>query len=255
MSGERATGQVDDLDEWLDARARELAVDRETLLARIVAAHRLALGADPGGPDDPLVTLTERVTALEADLDDHVEDLRSRIVQLKRELDDATGGAVAGGDDAGGRDHGDLRAEIDALAADLEELRRTVATVDRSADHYETVAAELDAETATLRERTDRLAGAALDLRDRVADLEATADARDDLTELRREAAEKGVPAGDCGGCGRRVHLGLLADPVCPHCDARLAGVRPARGFFGDPTLTTASPPALDGPREASDGE
>jgi methyl-accepting chemotaxis protein len=250
MSGERATGRADDLDEWLDARARELAVDRETLLTRIVAAHRLAVGADPGAADDPLVGLTERVAALEADLDDHVEDLRGRVVQLKRELDAATVG-----DDTGGRDHGDLREEIDALAADLGGLRRTVATIDRGIDNHETVAEELDAEIRTLRDRTDRLAGATLDLRDRVADLEATADARDDLAELRREAAERGVPAGDCAGCGRRVHLGLLADPVCPHCDARLEGVRPARGFFGDPTLTTASPPALDGPREAGDGE
>jgi DNA repair exonuclease SbcCD ATPase subunit len=259
MSGEQALG--DDLDDWLDARADELGTDRERLLARLVAAQRLALSETDerlAGRSD----LESRVSALEEDLDEKIADVRERVVQIKRETD---GKAPAD------HDHPDLADRLDGLAAEVETLRSEYddlrasherlrgdhgdlrEDLDTGFENYELILDDLDSDTTDLAAKADTLARVALGLRDRIASLEGESAVRSAVADLQHEANRAGVSSAKCEDCGSSVHVGLLGAPTCPHCEATFDGVSPARGFFGSATLTTGERPALtDGRDEAA---
>jgi outer membrane murein-binding lipoprotein Lpp len=256
MSGEQVLG--DDLDEWLDARADELGTDRERLLGRLVAAHRLALAErEPDGIDGlptAVADLEARVSRLEADLDEKIDDVRERVVQVKRETD---------GKASADHGHSELTDRVDSLAEEVETLRRECADLrdghdDLRGDHerlredldtgfenYELILDDLDSDTTDLAEKADTLARVALGLRERIATLEGESAVRSAVADLQREANRAGVSSAQCEDCGSSVHVGLLGAPACPHCEATFDGVEPARGFFGSARLTTGERPAL----------
>jgi predicted nuclease with TOPRIM domain len=258
MPGEQALG--DDLDEWLTARADELGTDRERLLARLVAGHRLALAEAGGGELQGLPTavadLRTRVSAVEDDLDAKIADVRERVVQVKRETDtkapaDHGHPELADRLDTLATETDTLRQEYDDLRDDHEALRADLAA---GFENYELVLDDLDADTADLAEKADTLARVALGLRDRIDSLEGESATRRAVATLQREANRLGVSSATCDDCGSSVHVGLLGAPTCPHCEATFDGVESARGFFGSPTLTTGERPALtDGPDAGSD--
>lgn len=256
MSGEQALG--DDLDEWLDARADELGTDRERLLGRLVAGHRLALAEQETGEFDGLPTavadLEARVSAVEADLDEKIDDVRERVIQIKRETN-----AKAPAD----HDHPELADRLDALAAEVDTLgseyddlrsdhERLREDLDAGFENYELILDDLDADTADLAAKADTLARVALGLRDRIGALEGESAVRTAVAALQHEANRAGVSSAQCDDCGSSVHVGLLGAPKCPHCEATFDGVESARGFFGSARLTTGERPAL---RDGTDGE
>jgi chromosome segregation ATPase len=249
-----ATGEglPDDLREWVERRADERGVDPETVLSRAVLVHReaerLAEAEDEDGPaalsarldrldrlDDEVRGVADRLDRLDDEVEELVEDVRERVVQVKRETD-----AKAPAD----HDHPDLRDEVagardtvdqldEQLTADLSEVR------DRLAG--------LDDRTADLADRTETLARVAVDVRDDVRALRSAAADRAAADELRRTANRHGDAAADCEACGRTVRLGLLSRPRCPHCDATVSGLDPSPGFLRSATLRTGDRPALDG--------
>ncbi|MFC5365678.1 hypothetical protein [Salinirubrum litoreum] len=244
MSGEQALG--DDLDEWLDERADELGTDRERLLARLVAAQRLALSETDGGLAE-LSTLESRVSAVEDDLDEKIADVRERVIQIKRETD-AKAPADHGHPELADRLE-TLRAEIDTLRAEYDDLRDSHdglrQDLDAGFENYELVLDDLDSDTTDLAAKADTLARVALGLRERIASLEGESAVQRAVADLQREANRAGVSSAQCRNCGSSVHVGLLGAPACPHCEATFDGVEPARGFFGSPKLTTGERPAL----------
>ncbi|MFB6159654.1 MAG: CopG family transcriptional regulator [Haloferacaceae archaeon] len=281
MAADEVEDLPDDLREWVDRRADERGVDAGDVVRRVLAAHRAVErrdgGATPGGGDDGVdpvtdrldrladrvddleadadATQTDRVDDLEArveslsdDLDEMITDVRERVVQVKRETD-----AKAPAD----HDHDDLRESAERArrtAADLE--TRVEAVEDRLDDgfaDFREVVEGLADETDDLAARTERLARVAVDLRERVDDLEAQRNAREAVDELRRTANRRGETTAACEACGRTVRLGLLARPRCPHCDAAFEDLDPSSGFFGSATLRTGTPPALTGESEAVD--
>lgn len=283
MAGDGATdehGLVDRLPpeaaDWVEERADEADLGSEELLARLVAAHR-AVESDGEGAAPPTADRVADVEAavenLQADLDDKIDDVRSRVVQVKREADAKADAS---------HDHPSLSSELDAVAdraaeaataadeaaaavedldertAALEEWMDDVAaSVDDAADDAERAVETATAaeETATgLEDKTTTLARALIALREQVRSLSRTAEERSAVDDLKRRANREGVRAATCEDCDGRIEVGLLTEPACPHCAATLSDVEPKTGLFGSHTLVTGDPPALEpGDADVSD--
>ncbi|ADB60990.1 hypothetical protein Htur_2107 [Haloterrigena turkmenica DSM 5511] len=229
-------GEVDD---WLAREASRRGESRDDVCRRLVtAAHAVATDdeIEPSDLDD-LTAVRARIDAQREEFRELLEDVRSRVVQVKRETD-----AKA----PAGHDHPDRVGE-DEFAAVREDLAALEATVDDGFENFETVLESLVGETAVLDDRTTALANAVVDLRDR----------RDGATERerRRAAADRlklaanrlGIRTAVCDACDAAVDLALLAEPACPHCSTAVTDVAEKTSFFGSPTLVTGEPPALEG--------
>jgi DNA repair ATPase RecN len=276
------------VDEWLDAKAAELGVDRETVVVQLLSSYRAAseLGdEDVSSPFDGDVE--EEVRAVVAD---RLPDIASAVSEQ------VDGGDVDAGDVEAVESR--LEADLDRVERDFEEKIRDVrerviqvkqeADAKAAADHDHP---ELD-EVSTLAEETsdlatrldaieDRLDDEQRDresLDERVADLESAVDRLDDVEEklqtvawvvsdlredveadasgrravegLKQSAAEADVDRAVCDSCEAPVDIALLTEPRCPHCNAAVNDVELPSGLFGKPRLTVAK--QLEGGDEGS---
>ena len=256
-------GLPEELRTWVEERAGERGVDPETVLARAVLVHReaerLADGED--GTDSSAVAdrldrlddldaevaaVADRLDQLDDEVDDLIEDVRERVIQVKQETDEKA---------PADHDHPDLR----------ETTREAVETAERALEAAETARAagggdgDLEARVGDLTETTERLerraetlARVAVDAREDLRRLRSAEAERAAADDLRRTANRNGDAVANCEGCGETVRLSLLSRPRCPHCDAGLADVEPS-GLIGKARLRTGTPPALDGETAAAD--
>ena len=250
MAEEQPQSLPTELDAWLEDRAAETGRDRGELLARAVATYRLLAAAEDATDTQPLdrqiEELADRVAELEEDTDDRIEDVRDRVVQVMQ---------VAKAKADADHDHPELEERVEAVerggADDIEPLRRALAELDRQVeggfDNYEAVLSSLVDRADDAEEKLDTLAGAVVDLRRRVTELEAADARRSAVEELQAEANRRNVGAADCDACDRQVHVGLLSAPRCPHCGEAFVGVESGSRFFGSATLVTGDQPALTG--------
>lgn len=226
-----------DLGEWLDERASEHGTDREQLLQRLLEVSRLVLTDG----DTDVSGLAARIDGLEDDLDEKITDVRSRVLQVKREADtkapaDHSHPELERIDDFAAEistlqaDLADARAALDdetsSLATDLADLRADI-------DALKEAVGDHDEQFATVQDRLRRVAGIVVQLKRAVEDT----DDEQQLAELKRIAAQRGFQSATCGDCGRSVNLGLLTVPSCPHCEMRLHDVTGTAGFLSTPTL------------------
>lgn len=252
-----------DLSEWLDQHADALDVDKETLLVQLLATYRMTADGDAPegltvidgeGIDDAVRErldailesvlteqineatnsvqrqLADRMEALEADYRKNLEDVRQRVIQVKKETD-----AKAPAE----HDHPDL-ARVDDIEAGLEALRADVADLrgefeDTVPEHAAELAA-LDDRLSTIEDRLQTVAWVVSDLREAQESGGLGA-----VERIKRAAAKANVERANCENCGETVAIGLLTDPKCPHCAATVSDVEPSGGWFGKPTLVTAA--------------
>lgn len=209
------------LSEWLEERAATLGVDREELLLQLVGAYRVTAEVDPDdftellseGVEDPetpgpqidpdaLDELDERIEGVDTALSEHVEDLRSRILQLKDAVESS---ASADHDhaeiEALAEQVGDLSADLEAFETDATDLRSELET---TGERLETVETKLD-----------RLARVVLELKRGIDTVTASGEA---LERLQEAANRNETTAADCQGCGKRLRISLLSEAACPHC-------------------------------------
>lgn len=262
------------IEEWLDAKAAELDVDRETVVVQLLAAYRTAAELD----DD----------RVEATLADGIEDeVREVVAERLPDIADAVEGRIETGDDVAAVEDR-MTAEVDRVESDFQEklqnVRERVVQVKREtdgkapADHTHPELGELAALSTELDELGDRIddLSAAVDatedereeLADRVADLEDLAGRVEDAEEklqtvgwvvsdlrdtvetragqsraidrLKQSAAKADVDRALCDSCDEPVDIALLSEPTCPHCDATFGDVELPGGLFGKPRLTVA---------------
>ncbi|PSP27099.1 hypothetical protein BRC65_07975 [Halobacteriales archaeon QH_2_65_14] len=175
--------------------------------------------------------LGDRIEGVEGEFQEKLNDIRSRVVQVKKETDakapeDHTHPELARLDS--------LAQEVETLQSEFEELRDEYeATVPEQAETVDDLAGQLD----TIQERLQTVAWVVSDLRDSHESrggLEA-------VERIKRAAARADVERANCENCGEGVTLALLTDPKCPHCDATVTNVEPASGWFGNPKLLVAS--------------
>lgn len=245
----------DDVYDWLAEEALD-GDDAETVARRLLDVHR-RLASDVGAGTERPVTeaeLDERVDELDARLEDLIEDVRKRVLQLKRETD-----ARAPVD----HEHEDLRERLDELERRADEARDEAETASDRAEavesslstgfeNYEEILSYLTQETDRLADRLDLLARATIDLRSAVETIAGERASHDAVDELKRAANQQGVRTAECEACSASIDIALLADPTCPQCAERLVDVTPGTRFFRSAVLETGDPPALSG-GDASD--
>lgn len=230
------------IEEWLADHTAEIDGDRDDVVARALVSYRLLTENGDEKLDSRLeeiesrlhavetATADDRLDELEAELDGHVEDLRSRIVDVVKEA----------------RSRAPANHEHTALEDRLASLETTTDTLESTTD---SVGADLEttAETVeTLESKADRLAGAVVDIRRRVERIERHVSHETALAELLETAARNGVETARCGNCNEEVRLSMLVEPACPHCRSVFEDVEPGSLFFKPATLTVADRPALE---------
>lgn len=178
---------------------------------------------------DRIADVESRLDALEADVADKIEDVRGRVIEVKRETDDKA---------PADHDHESIeavRGRLSSLESEVESLSETVSALDggETSDRVASVEADL----ADVEDRLTTVAWVVRDLREaRESDTGTAA-----LAELKHDAAVADVSRAKCENCGEGVDIGLLTEPACPHCEATVSTVEPASGFFSKPTLRVAS--------------
>lgn len=289
-SSDEATASVSvppDLAEWLDGKAAELDLDRETVVVQLVASYRAASELDdreveaPVSDDleasvrdvvaDRVPDIADAVSArvdtgdveaaedrLQAEVDrverefgEKLDDVRQRVVQVKREAD---GKAPADHDHA---ELASLSGDVEAMGARLDEVEDALSDARGAAADLESRVDALESAADRLDAVEDRLRRVAWVVRDIEESVDATAGATAAVDRLKRSAARADVDRAVCDACEEPVTLGLLTEAACPHCEAAVTDVEPAAGFFGKPRLTVAEPDATDDADlpDASEGE
>lgn len=255
------------IEEWLADHTDETGEDRADVLARAVASYRLLTEEADG--DEPLEsTLAEleariesleaadaesqpdsdRIAELEAELDGHVEDLRSKIVDVVKE---ARSRAPAD------HNHEPLESRIDEQSETTDELQASLDELAEDIDAFDTrvesrfngIEQELGpmAESVTdLESKATKLAGAVVDMRKRLARVESHVSHQTALAELLQTAAREDISQARCDNCNETVDLGLLVEPICPHCRSVFDDLEPGSMFFKSAWLTIADRPALE---------
>jgi DNA repair exonuclease SbcCD ATPase subunit len=175
--------------------------------------------------------LTNRIDSVEAEFDEKIADVRERVVQIKKETDKKA---------PADHSHEEL-SEIDELSSRLAETEAELGDLRSEIDEYvpehEDALDDVDSRLQQLQERMQTVAWVVSDLRDAYESnggLEA-------VERIKRAAAKANIERADCENCGDSVTISLLTDPTCPHCDATVSNVEPSSGWFGSPTLLTAS--------------
>ncbi|WP_251342481.1 CopG family transcriptional regulator [Haloplanus halophilus] len=252
MAGEQSEAFPDELRDWIERKAAERDASPETVLARAVMVYRAldAETADDAFDFDPdqVAELDDRVGAVEDDLDAKIEDVRERVIQVKREAD-----AKAPAD----HDHPELADRVEAARRAAEDVDDRIDDLDDRLDsgfeNYEEILEYLTETTDDLDRQVDQLAGAVVDVRSELGRVAAAEHDREAVDDLRTAANRHGERTAACGDCGATVDLGLLSRPQCPHCEATYVDFEPATGFFGSATLTTGDRPALTDGTDATD--
>ena len=230
------------LDEWVTEKL-EATIDDEVaetveseLEARLESTIREQLESTADNRIERAISaetgaLEDRIAELEAEQADAIEDVRERVIQVKKEADTKTPTQAHA---ETRRDVEDLRAELAALDDRLASLSESLSgleteTMDRIDDHAASLET-LEADVAETEERINTLAWNVNEIRDHV-------DTATDLAPILEKAAQLDVDRAKCDRCNAAVEIGLLTEAECPHCDARLSGVVDSRSFFGKPRL------------------
>lgn len=238
----------EDVDAWLDERAETLGLDRGELVRELLSAHRAVATADDESLDlDPgPAAIDRRLDAMEEEFGTHLDEVRRRLVQVKRAVD---GRAPADHDHAAFDALDALDGEVDDLAGRLDAHADRIDSLASRATRLESEVEALDATIGDLRETADASADGLADVEEKLTRLAqvvvslrdgggATGERSDDrLVTIKRLAAREGYGYAECGACGGTVYLTVLPEAACPHCDAPFHDVVERGAIRNRPTL------------------
>jgi len=224
-----AADSDDETDALLQPSADELdavvaATVDEKLNGSVEAATESAVKAHiPDIVDTVERQLAERFDALEADFQTKIEDVRERVVQIKRETD-----AKAPADHS----HEELD-RINGLTREIEEMEAELAAlrddVTESLETEDEQIDDIDNRLDDVEDKLTRVAWVVSDLRDDQGGRDQNQKAVD---RLKRAAAQENISTARCSNCDEQVEIGLLTEPQCPHCNTTVSDVRPEGGII-----------------------
>ena len=224
-----------DVSQWIEEEASRRDVSQDALCRQLLAAVQ-AVSTDADSVDE-LDELREDLDTHREEFLEFLEDVRRRVIQVKREAD-----AKAPAD----HDHEGYAAtdDLEGLAVDLETLEETV---HGGFENFEEILDHLLDEMETLEDRSTILATAVLELRETRNQRLERDRRRAEAERLQLAANRSGVRTATCDACGSSVDVALLTEPECPHCARSVADVERKTSIFGSHTLVTGDPPALEG--------
>lgn len=175
--------------------------------------------------------LTDRIDTIESEFDEKIDDVRDRVIQVKKEAD-----AKAPEDHTheGLSEIQSVTDRLDKLETELDSLRTEFE--ETVPDHGEGI----DAAQARLDRMEDRLQTIAWVVSD-LREAQGSTGGLETVERIKRAAAKADIQRANCENCGESVLVSLLTAPKCPHCDATVSNVEPASGWFSKPKLVTAS--------------
>ncbi|MFC6798939.1 MULTISPECIES: hypothetical protein [unclassified Haladaptatus] len=243
------------LDEWLSEKSSALGVTREELLVQLVAAYRvtdetgLAVRETADAVDEQRLEAVESslsadfsrdLGALSDKVDSYIEDLRGRVIQVKKEVDTKAA-----------RDHTHEEfASLERAIGDLhDELAQVEATVDEVRRDRAEVSAAVEERLDDLESKLETVARVTLDVRRQLRSEAVSAERTKMLAALRERALEHDVRKAKCAGCGAPVDIALLSDPTCPGCGYLFTDVEPGSWLIRSPRLVNTHP-ELEAPLE-----
>jgi len=207
--------------------------------------------------DEPFAASDERekrelqthLTEQRKEFTDLLEDVRARVIQVKRETDQKA---------PADHTHAELAESVAAVTAGLEELEAELSALEETVtdgfENFEEVLAYLVDEIDEIDSRTVTLANAVVDSRNREQGREGGSRRRAAADRLKLAANRAGISQAACEACASSVEIGLLTVPDCPHCGREFTDVKSKRLFFGSNTLLTEeSTPELEGPSDVED--
>ncbi|WP_246984258.1 hypothetical protein [Halorientalis marina] len=210
------------------AVAEQLAVERKVEDAIEARSSELTQSA----VDRATRQVDNELTTLESEFSENLDDVRDRVIQVKKETDRKAPAE---------HDHPDLvdrlnrlESDVDAVQDDLDDLR---ADLDGQFDSQEQRLDELDETVWDLQDKLETVAYVVRDLRDG-SEMENKRAASVDA--IKQAAAKEDLDRARCEACGEGVEIGLMTGPECPHCEATVTDVRPGEGLFGKPMLVKA---------------
>lgn len=228
-----------DVYDWLDEQASEGGEDAADVARRLLEAHQMLADGDRSSLADTseeTVTssqLEERLDSLDSTVRGLLDDVRKRVIQLKRETD---------GKAPLDHEHDEITERLDRLDGTADRLETRL---DAGFENYEEILTYLMEETESVDDRLDVLARAVLDLRREFETIATERARREGLDDLRRAANQYGIRSANCGECSSTVDIGLLTAPECPHCASGFVDLSPGTRLFKPDVLETGSPPAL----------
>jgi chromosome segregation ATPase len=244
-----------ELERWLEDRADTLDVDREELVVQLLSAYRTT--ADLDGEEAPAIEspeldaefledierrietvdeaelerLERRVGSLESELDEHVDDIRNRVLQLRDGLQDRAE------EDHDHTEIDQLNQRVNGLADDIDGLGTDVANLSDSVE-------AVDEQLADVTAKLNRLARIIVALRKQSDDVDTKREQH--LEDLKRRAGREEIRSAKCAGCSSSVDIALLTEPACPNCGIEFGNLTPSTSIFGSSKLTAEDPPAIE---------
>jgi chromosome segregation ATPase len=177
--------------------------------------------------DDLSAEFEDRIEAVEETQTEKIDDVRDRVVQVKRETDQKA---------PADHDH-EAFDRIDSVESRLDDIEERVGTIDQKIDERDDDAEAMEERLESVEDRLKTVAWIVRDLRD----AHETGGGIEAVERIKRAAAKADIERARCENCNQGVSLGLLTEPECPHCQATVTNVEPADGFFSKPTLLVAS--------------
>lgn len=221
------------LDELVEARVDERIEGRlEDELADRIDGR---IDEPDAGGSDP-AALGAQLEALEATHEEDVEDVRTRVLQLRDAVSDRAE------EDHDHDEFRDLGGRLDALASTLEDVGADLGDLTDRVHRR-------DGRLGDLESKLDRLAGVVLAMRegsDRIGPVDEV------LEHIRASANRNGVEVAECADCGRAVRIALLTRPACPHCETAFRDLEEPPSGLGrwlaprKSKLVGTEPPALE---------
>lgn len=235
-------------------------LEPDELLVMLLAAYRQV------ATEELEFATAEDIATTREEFQGLLEDVRERVIQVKRETDqkaptDHTHPELAEQVDTAKATVADFEETLEKLQSDLTTVETEVAelseTLSGGFDNYEEILEYLLDQTDLLEQRVDTLAEALLETRGRLREVSGQRREQELLAELKADANRAGVSRGTCDDCGQRVNVGLLTKPRCPHCSATFTELAVSRRLGGllteyrlknddHPELTGAKRPEID---------
>ena len=172
--------------------------------------------------------LDGRFDEIEGDFQGKIEDVRQRVIQLKKEIDTKAPADHEAFETVEELDEGvaELNRELVGVREEFED--DLSAQTERVTD-LETRFDEFEQRLDDTEEKLKRVAWVVSDLRDSQGGRDAHQKAVD---RIKRAAAQEGISSASCQNCGEKVEIGLLTDPQCPHCNSTVSDVQPEGGII-----------------------
>ncbi|MEF8772789.1 hypothetical protein [Halodesulfurarchaeum sp.] len=191
---------------------------------------------------ETIAELEAKIERLESTVESDIQDVRERVVQVKRETD-----AKASQDHS----HESLEAELTELEGDVEDIHETLdqtnSRMEGGFNNFEEILESLLDRTVALETDVDKLGQVLRSVRNTLDAVAQRDQRRARADHLKQNAATTGVRTAKCEACRSRIDVALLSAATCPSCGESFHTLDANPGFFGTSILETGDRPALEG--------